>query len=52
MSYWDGIIGCGLRDHASISLADLLDEPPPMETVINAVVDSFAKVFERELVEV
>jgi lipoate-protein ligase B len=50
MSYWDGIIGCGLRDHASISLADLLDEPPPMEAVMDAVVEGFAKVFERELV--
>ena len=51
MSYWDGIIGCGLRDHAVVSLADLLDPPPTMETVMDAVVESFGKVFAREMAE-
>ncbi len=51
MSYWDGIIGCGLRDHAIVSMADLLDPPPSMEAVMEAVVESFGKVFEREMVE-
>jgi lipoate-protein ligase B len=49
MSYWDGIIGCGLQDHASISLADLLAEPPPMEAVMDAVVGAFGRVFERDM---
>ena len=49
MSYWDGIIGCGLRDHASISLSDLLDPPPPMDAVMDDVVKQFGKVFEREM---
>ena len=51
MSYWNGIVGCGLRDHAPISLADLLDPAPPMPAVMQAVVDSFGIVFEREMVE-
>src|SRR5258707_495135 len=51
MSYWDGIIGCGLRDHAIVSMADLLDAPPVIEAVMDAVVESFGKVFEREMVE-
>jgi lipoyl(octanoyl) transferase len=50
MSYWDGIIGCGLRDHAIVSMADLLDPPPSMEAVMDAVVESFGKVFEREMI--
>ncbi len=49
MSYWEGIIGCGLRDHATVSMADLLDPPPAMADVMDAVVESFGKVFEREM---
>ncbi len=52
MSYWEGIIGCGLREHASISLADLLGEPPPTGAVAEAVVEAFGRVFEREMVAV
>jgi lipoyl(octanoyl) transferase len=51
MSYWEGIVGCGLRDYAIVSMADLLDPPPSMEAVMDAVVESFGKVFEREMVE-
>lgn len=52
MSYWDGIIGCGLKDHVSISLADLLPEPPEMDAVIETVVAAFGRVFEREMKEI
>ena len=31
MSYWDGIIACGLADEPVASLADLLDPVPEME---------------------
>jgi lipoyl(octanoyl) transferase len=51
MTYWDGIIGCGLRDHAIVSMADLLDPPSTMAAVMDTVVESFGKVFEREMVE-
>ncbi len=51
MSYWDGIIGCGLRDHAIVSMSDLLEPPPAMDAVMEAVVESFGKVFEQEMVE-
>jgi len=51
MSYWDGIIGCGLRDRAIVCMADLLDPPPSMEAVMDAVVDSFGKVFQREMLQ-
>jgi lipoate-protein ligase B len=50
MSYWEGIVGCGLRDHASISLADLLDPAPPMATVMAAAAAEFGRVFARVMV--
>jgi lipoyl(octanoyl) transferase len=49
MDYWNGIVGCGLKDHVSISLADLLPEPPPMVAVMDAVEAAFGRVFEREM---
>jgi lipoate-protein ligase B len=45
MSYWDGIIACGLVDHPILSLADLLDPIPTMETVKSALRTAFAEVF-------
>ncbi len=52
MSYWEGIVGCGLRDNVSISLADLLPEPPELAAVADAVVAAFGRVFERGMKEV
>jgi lipoyl(octanoyl) transferase len=51
MSYWDGIIGCGLRDRAVVSMGDLIDPPPSMPAVMDAVVESFGKVFQREMLQ-
>ncbi len=48
MSYFDGIIPCGIKGHGVISMADLLTEPPPMTEVIDEVAAQFGKVFERE----
>lgn len=45
MSYWEGIVGCGLKDHAVASLAQLLDPVPSMDQVMDAVVDAFGNVF-------
>jgi lipoyl(octanoyl) transferase len=52
MSYWDGIIPCGLPDHPAISMADLLDPIPSMDDVMDAVTESFAQVFHRTLSEI
>ena len=51
MSYWQGIVGCGLEGYIVTSLAELLREPPGMETVIEAVVASFGYVYGYELVD-
>ena len=45
MSYWDGIIACGLADEPVVSLADVLDPVPAMEKVKREVVSAFGIVF-------
>ena len=45
MSYWDGIIACGLAGEPVVSLADLLDPFPTMERVKKEVVSAFGEVF-------
>ncbi|MFU8770928.1 MAG: lipoyl(octanoyl) transferase LipB [Anaerolineales bacterium] len=44
-SYWDGIIACGLKDYAAISLEDVLGIVPPMEQIIEAVLKGFRQAF-------
>jgi lipoate-protein ligase B len=45
MSYWDGIIACGLVDEPVASLADLLNPAPNMRQVKDAVMEAFMDVF-------
>ncbi len=49
MAYWEGIIGCGL-DYPEISLAQLLDPVPDLETVTETVIRAFGKLFNYEIV--
>ncbi len=51
MTYWDGIIGCGIKNSAAVSLADLLDPPPSMDEVTAKVITSFGETFEFEMAE-
>jgi lipoate-protein ligase B len=46
MSYWDGIIGCGLTDYSVTSLAVLQSNPPSMQQVIQAIITAFEEIFE------
>ncbi len=46
MSYWDGIIACGLAGEPVASLADLLDPVPGMDRVKREVESAFREVFE------
>jgi lipoyl(octanoyl) transferase len=48
MSYWDGIIGCGLAGTSVTSLAALQPDPPGMQQVIQATINAFGAVFEVE----
>jgi lipoyl(octanoyl) transferase len=52
MTYWQGIIGCGLEGYPSTSLAELLSSPVSMEEVCTAVIEAFGTVFGYEMVEV
>jgi lipoate-protein ligase B len=49
MSFWDGIIACGLADHPVASLADLLEPVPAMDRVKQEVVSAFGDVFGYDL---
>jgi lipoyl(octanoyl) transferase len=46
MSYWDGIIGCGLAGYSITSMATLLTSPPYMQQVIQTVITVFEEVFQ------
>jgi len=45
MSYWEGIVPCGLAGYPVVSLADLLNNPPGMGIVKEQVALAFEKVF-------
>jgi lipoyl(octanoyl) transferase len=50
MSFWNGIIGCGLAGYSVTSLSSLLPESPSMDRVIEAVIRAFAAVFNMSCV--
>ena len=43
MSYWEGIIACGIEEYRVINLGDLLETPPDMAQVSAAVVQAFGE---------
>lgn len=50
MSFWNGIVACGLADYPVVSLADLLTKPPEMQMVKQEVVAAFGEVFGYDMV--
>jgi lipoyl(octanoyl) transferase len=51
MSYWEGIIACGLNDYPVTSLEQLLDPHPEMESVMDKVEHAFGEEFNYEMVK-
>lgn len=49
MSYWDGIVACGLADEPVVSLADLLKPVPEMEQVKREIISAFGEIFRYEI---
>ncbi len=49
MTYWDGIIACGLAEYPVVSLADLLTSCPDMQRVKGEVARAFGEVFQCEV---
>lgn len=45
MSYWEGIIGCGLVGYPVTSLAEILQALPGMDAVAEAVMSAFARTY-------
>jgi lipoate-protein ligase B len=50
MSFWEGIIACGLQGYSETSLAQLLPKPPKMKTVIEKLVAAFGEQFKYRMV--
>ncbi len=48
MTYWQGIVACGLKDYPVTSLAELLNPAPDMDAVTQAVITAFGEVFGYE----
>lgn len=48
MSYWEGIIACGLDGVQMLAMADLLHEPPALDVAAEAVAAAFGEVFNLE----
>jgi lipoate-protein ligase B len=51
MSYWEGILACGLKGRPLTSLAELCSSPPAMHEVMAAVIAAFGLVFDYQMVE-
>jgi lipoate-protein ligase B len=49
MSYWQGIIACGLENQNQISLEYLFNEEPDMARVVQEVTRAFGQVFGYEM---
>ncbi len=49
MTYWQGIVPCGIEDKAVVSLADLLPDPPSLRLVASEVAAAFGRVFKLDL---
>lgn len=51
MSYWEGIVGCGLP-YPEISLAQLFDPVPAMDVVLKVIAEVFGKIIDYEINDV
>jgi lipoyl(octanoyl) transferase len=51
MSYWQGIISCGLKDYPLTSLAEILNPPPVMDQAMQLVLWAFGNEFQYDMIE-
>jgi len=51
MSYWQGIIACGLEGYPATCLADYLNPHPSLSEVMNILVPIFGEHFDYEMIE-
>lgn len=50
MRYWEGIVGCGLKDSPVTSLAELVEPTPGMEQVADTIQAAFGDTFHHQMV--
>lgn len=50
MHYWEGIIGCGLKEYTVTSLSEWVHPVPTMEQVMDAVIASMGWVFGLKMI--
>jgi lipoyl(octanoyl) transferase len=51
MSYWQGIVPCGLTEYPMVSLAEVVDPAPSMDAVIEAVIGGFENAFGLTMID-
>ena len=49
MSYWEGIIACGLNGYGETSLAQILSTKPDMQVVIDNLITAFGEQFDCQM---
>jgi lipoate-protein ligase B len=49
MTYWKGMIACGLENQAKTSMANLMPKPTSVQQVTPQVIDRFSEVFNARL---
>jgi lipoyl(octanoyl) transferase len=49
MTFWQGIVPCGIDGVQMICMGDLLDTPPVLEEMAGVMAESFAEVFNYEI---
>ena len=51
MSYWNGMVACGLENQAKISMEALLEAPPAVDAVIPHVIEHFSSTFSFQAIQ-
>lgn len=49
MSYWDGMLACGLENQAKTSMANLLLQAPTIGQVIPQIIAGFSEIFDAQV---
>ena len=51
MSYWRGIVACGIDGCQMVSLAEILEPPPTLTQVSQSIITAFSEIFGYTMVE-
>ena len=50
VSYFEGIVSCGLEGYGTISMSEVLADVPTIQDVQSTVICEFGKMFDKEMV--